>query len=94
MNADYLADRGAAIRLNDDHLAEKLLPTVLTLLRDPQRLAAMGAAATALDRPHAAEKLAELLLALGWRRAPGQSTSVNRLLRAAESAPDKEEARD
>jgi undecaprenyldiphospho-muramoylpentapeptide beta-N-acetylglucosaminyltransferase len=61
VNADYLADRGAAVRLNNDDLVEQLLPTVRALLHDPARLAAMSAAAQALDRPDAAWQLAQLL---------------------------------
>lgn len=61
VNADYLADRGAAVRLNNEDLAEQLLPTVRALLHDPARLAAMSAAAKALDRPDAAQQLAHLL---------------------------------
>jgi UDP-N-acetylglucosamine:LPS N-acetylglucosamine transferase len=45
VNADYLADKGAAIRLNDEEMGTKLLPTLLALLRDKEKLAAMGAAA-------------------------------------------------
>jgi len=61
VNADYLADRGAAVRLNNEELAEQLLPTVRALLHDPARLAAMSAAAKVLDRPDAAQQLAHLL---------------------------------
>lgn len=65
VNADYLADRGAAVRLDDESLPEMLLPVVQELLRDGQRLEAMGTAARALDRPQAAEAIARLLLDLG-----------------------------
>jgi UDP-N-acetylglucosamine--N-acetylmuramyl-(pentapeptide) pyrophosphoryl-undecaprenol N-acetylglucosamine transferase len=64
VNADYLADRGAAIRLDDDKLAQQLAPTVLGLARDRERLAAMGKAASALDRPDAAERLARVFIGL------------------------------
>lgn len=80
VNADYLANAGAAIRVDDHLLAEKLLPLVQTLLRDKERLAEMGAAAQALDRPQAAQKLAGLLLALGGASVP--------------SGREKEKARD
>jgi UDP-N-acetylglucosamine--N-acetylmuramyl-(pentapeptide) pyrophosphoryl-undecaprenol N-acetylglucosamine transferase len=82
VNADFLADRGAAVRLDDESLPEKLLPLVQELLRDGQRLEAMAAAARALDRPQAAEAIASLLLDLG-----GATTK-------ASSATDKEEVRD
>ncbi len=80
VNADYLASQGAAIRLDDHLLPDKLLSLVQALLRDQDRLAAMGAAAAALDRPEAAAELARLLLALG-----GANVS---------SATEKEKARD
>lgn len=63
VNADYLAERGAAIQLTDETLPEALLPTVRALLFAPDRLADMAAAAAALDRPDAAADLARLILA-------------------------------
>lgn len=65
VNADYLADQGAAIRLDDDRLQDELLDTVMDLLDDDERLDAMAAAAKALDVPDAPGKLAELLTTLG-----------------------------
>jgi UDP-N-acetylglucosamine:LPS N-acetylglucosamine transferase len=70
VNADYLANQGAAIRVDDHLLPEKLLPLVQDLLRHQERLAEMCAAAKALDRPQAAESLAQLLLALGGAKLP------------------------
>ncbi len=58
VNADYLVERGAALRLNDEDLAERLAPTVRALLGDPQRLAAMRQAARAAARPAAAQEIA------------------------------------
>jgi UDP-N-acetylglucosamine--N-acetylmuramyl-(pentapeptide) pyrophosphoryl-undecaprenol N-acetylglucosamine transferase len=40
VNAAYLADRDAAVIVEDDALVAELSPTVLGLLDDPQRLAA------------------------------------------------------
>ncbi len=54
VNADYLAQRGAAIKLPDSTLNAHLAPTVLRLLQDPAELAAMSRAAGALARPGAA----------------------------------------
>ncbi|MEK7324760.1 MAG: UDP-N-acetylglucosamine--N-acetylmuramyl-(pentapeptide) pyrophosphoryl-undecaprenol N-acetylglucosamine transferase [Chloroflexota bacterium] len=68
VNADFLAARGAAIRLNDEDLKMKLLPTIRELLRDPARLAAMGAAARASAVPDAAERIAAELSALAGIR--------------------------
>ncbi len=64
VNADYLADKGAAIRLNDEEMGTKLLPTLLTLLCDKEKLAAMGAAAKKLDIPDAPDRLARAILDL------------------------------
>lgn len=60
-NADYLASRGAALKLADADLASRLAPTVLELLQEPSRLAAMRAAAGRLARPDAAQSIARLL---------------------------------
>jgi undecaprenyldiphospho-muramoylpentapeptide beta-N-acetylglucosaminyltransferase len=64
VNADYLADKGAAVRLNDEDMGTKLLPTLLALLRDKEKLAVMGAAAKKLDVPDAADRLAQAILDL------------------------------
>lgn len=61
VNADYLADRGAAIRLDQEQLAASLLPTVRDLLRDPARLAAMRAAAESLRQVDGAANIARLI---------------------------------
>ncbi|MEZ4519672.1 MAG: UDP-N-acetylglucosamine--N-acetylmuramyl-(pentapeptide) pyrophosphoryl-undecaprenol N-acetylglucosamine transferase [Chloroflexota bacterium] len=65
VNADYLTDRGAAVQLTDETLAEELLPTIRSLINDKETLKRMGAAAEALDHPNAAGDLASLLLAEG-----------------------------
>lgn len=65
VNADYLTERGAAVQLTDASLPESLLPMVRALLFEPDRLAAMAAAAAALDRPAAAADLARLILSQG-----------------------------
>lgn len=63
VNADYLTDRGAAIQLTDETLADSLLPTVKDLLFDEDRLARMAAASRSLDKPEAATALARMILA-------------------------------
>lgn len=68
VNADYLAERGAALRLDDAQLATQLAPTVMALLEDKARLSAMSDAARALDEPGAARNLAQLLGELAKRR--------------------------
>jgi UDP-N-acetylglucosamine--N-acetylmuramyl-(pentapeptide) pyrophosphoryl-undecaprenol N-acetylglucosamine transferase len=69
VNAEWLAGRGAALVLDDERLAEELLPTVRDLLSDRERLAQMGERARALARPDAAARLAAELQALATRRA-------------------------
>jgi undecaprenyldiphospho-muramoylpentapeptide beta-N-acetylglucosaminyltransferase len=77
VNADYLAERGAAIRLNDETMGEALWPTIEALLRDDKRLAAMSACAQRLARPDAADRLAELLVELTDATANQQRKSEN-----------------
>jgi UDP-N-acetylglucosamine--N-acetylmuramyl-(pentapeptide) pyrophosphoryl-undecaprenol N-acetylglucosamine transferase len=60
VNADYLARRSAAVVLSDERLPD-LVPTVLALLSDPGRLAAMSTAARRQASPEAARRLADLL---------------------------------
>lgn len=65
VNADYLADRGAAIRLNDEDLEEKLLSTIKDLLQDEARLSEMKQAASDLYKQGAAKELASEILKSG-----------------------------
>ena len=62
VNADYLVQRGGAIRLEDERLAEELQPTVQRLLWDRQTLAALAARMRGLARGDGAQRLAQLLL--------------------------------
>jgi UDP-N-acetylglucosamine--N-acetylmuramyl-(pentapeptide) pyrophosphoryl-undecaprenol N-acetylglucosamine transferase len=65
VNAQYLADRGAAVVLEDgvlDDPARGLQPMVEQLLDDPARLQAMRAAAQRLARPDGAAAIARLAL--------------------------------
>lgn len=64
VNADYLAARGAAVRLNDDELKVKLTATIRELLGNPDRLQAMRASARALAVPDADRRIAHELLQL------------------------------
>ncbi|WP_420641861.1 UDP-N-acetylglucosamine--N-acetylmuramyl-(pentapeptide) pyrophosphoryl-undecaprenol N-acetylglucosamine transferase [Candidatus Leptofilum sp.] len=61
VNADYLCERGTAVQLTDETLNEKLLPTIQSLLADPNKLAQMRQAARDLDVPNGAENLAALI---------------------------------
>jgi UDP-N-acetylglucosamine--N-acetylmuramyl-(pentapeptide) pyrophosphoryl-undecaprenol N-acetylglucosamine transferase len=68
VNADYLVEHGAAIRLDDDRMGDDLLPTITGLLNDPSRLAHMQASARALARPDGARRLAAELVHLAGRK--------------------------
>lgn len=61
INADWLVERGAAVRLDDERLGEDLLPLICDLLADPARLDAMRDAASALKRSDGAQNIARLL---------------------------------
>jgi UDP-N-acetylglucosamine--N-acetylmuramyl-(pentapeptide) pyrophosphoryl-undecaprenol N-acetylglucosamine transferase len=68
-----MAEAGAAVIVPDDELTPaRLASEVGRLLGDPGRLAAMGRAAAAVARPHAAREIArELLEAARAGDAPG-----------------------
>ena len=61
VNADYLTQRGAAVTVADERVGSDLVPTALTLLSDPGRLAAMSTAARRQASPEAARRIADLL---------------------------------
>lgn len=63
-NALYLAERGAAVIVDNDKVEQELLPAVQGMLRDDARRAAMRESALRLGRPDAARKIAELLRSL------------------------------
>jgi UDP-N-acetylglucosamine--N-acetylmuramyl-(pentapeptide) pyrophosphoryl-undecaprenol N-acetylglucosamine transferase len=58
-NAEYLVDMGAAIQIEDDSLAQDLLPLVRRLLGDPARMQRMGEAMQKLAVPGAAAAIAD-----------------------------------
>ncbi|HQE17199.1 MAG TPA: glycosyltransferase, partial [Aggregatilineales bacterium] len=60
-NADYLTTQGAAMRLDDDQLNDRLTPIVMQLL-NRDTLEQMAAASRALRRPDAARRAAEMLV--------------------------------
>ncbi|MGH2593283.1 MAG: UDP-N-acetylglucosamine--N-acetylmuramyl-(pentapeptide) pyrophosphoryl-undecaprenol N-acetylglucosamine transferase [Anaerolineae bacterium] len=64
VNADYLASRGAAIRLNDEDLTDGLQPAIDRLMSDDAARAQMQRQARSLARPDAAARLADLLVGL------------------------------
>jgi undecaprenyldiphospho-muramoylpentapeptide beta-N-acetylglucosaminyltransferase len=65
VNASWLADRGAAVIVEDAELDRELFRTVSALLTDDARRADMSRAARALARSNAAEAVARQMLALG-----------------------------
>lgn len=68
VNADFLVARGAAVRLDDEALKQKLAPTIRELMNDSPRLAAMRASARALATPEAADRIAAELMKLAEAR--------------------------
>jgi UDP-N-acetylglucosamine--N-acetylmuramyl-(pentapeptide) pyrophosphoryl-undecaprenol N-acetylglucosamine transferase len=64
VNADYLVERGAAVRVNDEDLSARLAPTVRALLADEARLNAMRAAARSAAQPDAARRIAREVVAV------------------------------
>ena len=69
VNADFLTERGAAMQLTDESLAEKLLPAIEELLFDEAKLAQMSEAAKELDIPEATTRLARFITSLGGNKA-------------------------
>lgn len=61
VNADYLAERGAAIHLMEEHMTGQLFDTIQSVLQDEQRLSDMREAARALARPDGAMNVAREL---------------------------------
>ena len=72
VNADYLQDRKAALILKDEELQEKLLPLISNLLDEPQRLVEMKKNMTALSRPDAAQKIADLITGYAVKETEGE----------------------
>lgn len=71
VNAEWLVSRGVAVLLTDERLEQELTPTVLGLLRDPERLTAMRRRMQALARPDAAQGLAAQLRSLVGKEEEG-----------------------
>jgi len=62
VNAQFLVDHAAAVMLRDESLADRLLPTVLELMRDSVRRERMKQVMQSLARPEAAGQIASLLV--------------------------------
>jgi UDP-N-acetylglucosamine--N-acetylmuramyl-(pentapeptide) pyrophosphoryl-undecaprenol N-acetylglucosamine transferase len=74
VNADYLAQKGAALTIENSQLEKELVPTIKKLMSNLTALSKMRAAMQALATPNAASKLAELLIGLSERK-PSQGGS-------------------
>jgi UDP-N-acetylglucosamine--N-acetylmuramyl-(pentapeptide) pyrophosphoryl-undecaprenol N-acetylglucosamine transferase len=66
LNARYFADGGGAVVVPESEL-ERVPDLVASLLADPERLATMRSAMLALAHPHAADEIAEEVVALARR---------------------------
>jgi len=64
INADWLVQRGAAMRIDDEKMSIELLPAIRDLLHDETRLQAMQSCARALYSGNGADNLARELRAL------------------------------
>ncbi len=62
VNAQFLTDKDAALMIKDEEMASLLYPTLEELLVNPQKLTKMAANMSQLFQPHAAEKIAELII--------------------------------
>lgn len=65
VNADYLAQHGAAVIIKDEFLKNELMNVLKALIENPSKRKAMQAAMKSLTQPRAAQAIAEQLLELG-----------------------------
>ena len=68
VNADYLAERGAAVIVKDEMLKTDLLTVIRDLLANPSKRKAMSKAMKSLSHPQAAQAIAEQIVRLGEQR--------------------------
>lgn len=71
VNADYLANRGAALVIEDAKLKSGLHLTVEKLLETPEKLESMAKAMRGLQQPRAAEEIAGILYGLAGAQKHG-----------------------
>lgn len=62
VNADWLVERGAAVRLDDEKLNENLIPVIRGLITQPSKLKAMQEAARQLTTTHGAENITQVII--------------------------------
>jgi UDP-N-acetylglucosamine--N-acetylmuramyl-(pentapeptide) pyrophosphoryl-undecaprenol N-acetylglucosamine transferase len=72
VNGLFLEQKGAALVLQDDKLADELLPTIRGLFSDHNQRESMRRAMQSLAKPNAAESIAELLHGLVPIPSPGR----------------------
>lgn len=70
VNADYLAERNAAVILQDELLDEELLPVIKDILMNENKRDAMRTAMKNLSQPHAADVIASQLVELAGAVTP------------------------
>ena len=70
-NAKYLVDRDAAMMIRDEELKDRLLPEVLSLIRDQERLDRMKSALKEMAKPGAAKTIAQELISLAGSKEEG-----------------------
>jgi UDP-N-acetylglucosamine--N-acetylmuramyl-(pentapeptide) pyrophosphoryl-undecaprenol N-acetylglucosamine transferase len=68
VNADWLAERGAGIRMNDEAMVAELLPTLQSLVRDAGRLKTMQDCAKAVYQGDGSANIARELLSLAGEK--------------------------
>ncbi len=69
VNASYLAQRGAAVIVDDSRLQEELLDTIKVLLENPGKRKSMQAAMRSLAKPEAAQTIANQLMELAGEKS-------------------------
>jgi UDP-N-acetylglucosamine--N-acetylmuramyl-(pentapeptide) pyrophosphoryl-undecaprenol N-acetylglucosamine transferase len=67
-NAKGLAEKNAALVIDDANAGDELIPAALELLSNPQRLSAMAEESKKLGKPNAANEIADHILALAAKR--------------------------
>ncbi len=69
-NAKVLADRNAAILVEDSMIAERIIPAIAEIAESDVRLTELAENALALAKPDAAEKVAQEILDYFYKRKP------------------------
>ncbi len=69
VNASYMAQRGAAVIVDDSRLQEELLDTIKVLLDNPGKRKSMQAAMRSLAKPEAAQTIANQLMELAGEKS-------------------------